>query len=193
MELIVALILTCLGTCFGQLLARIYYLNNSSDKWWLMIPPLSVPPLSIIPTTMLASGIIHEGEGKSQLDWYILIPLLNLIVSPFLIGYLSSSEFINFIFSTTLGFMTTYVAFYLRDINNCTSYQWTMAKTIVTIICVALTDYVFSYIPFSSSIMEMISGINSKIYLSAKIAFNIIVFITAYISCNMFMTTTCKS
>jgi hypothetical protein len=45
----------------GQIIARIKYLNGSLDKWWLLIPPLSIFPLSIVGTGMFMNGKIKKG------------------------------------------------------------------------------------------------------------------------------------
>ena len=45
----------------GMMIARIKYLNSTLDKWWLMIPPLSIFPLSIAGTAMFMNGKIKKG------------------------------------------------------------------------------------------------------------------------------------
>lgn len=55
------ILLNFLGGPPGQLIARIKYLNGTLDKWWLLIPPLSLPPLSIVSVIFFMKGKIKRG------------------------------------------------------------------------------------------------------------------------------------
>lgn len=193
MELVVALILTCCGTCLGQLLARIYYLKNSSSKSWLLIPPLSVPPLSIIPTTMMAFGLIDEGNGDKPYDYYVLLPLFTTLVMPFVMKKVSSSGVINFTFSILVGFISTYTAFYFRDYSNCTTESNVMIKTVLTMLAVAMAEYLLSYIPLSGTMMKLISKMNGNLYKIMKTGVQLSVMFSMYIIMNMVFTTKCTN
>ena len=65
----------------GQLWARIFNFNGSLDKWWLLMPPLSIPPLSLIPAFMIAFGKIKKGQGGSPYDLYMIIPAICSILA----------------------------------------------------------------------------------------------------------------
>jgi len=67
----------------GQMVARIKYLNGTLDKWWLLIPPLSIFPLSIAPTIMFMQNKIEKGvEDELPYDGFINIVMLLGITLP---------------------------------------------------------------------------------------------------------------
>lgn len=61
LRFMVKILLNYLGGPPGQMIARIKYLNGSLDKWWLMIPPLSLAPLSIVPVIFFMTNKIQKG------------------------------------------------------------------------------------------------------------------------------------
>jgi len=61
LRFMVKILLNYLGGPPGQMIARIKYLNGTLDKWWLMIPPLSLPPLSIVPVIFFMTNKIQKG------------------------------------------------------------------------------------------------------------------------------------
>ena len=183
MELAIALILTCCFACIGQLLARIYYLKGSKDKIWLM--GLSIFPFSIIPTIMMAFGLIHKGDNEQLFDWYVSLPLISIIILPFVLQKLSSVQTINFMFSMILNFTTIYTAYYFHDNTKCINNHALM-KTLITMFSLLLSSKLMDYIPFASLGMRIfktkMNNVFSKII---EVFINVSIFLFAYITCNM--------
>ena len=73
---------------FGPLFARIFLLNGSLDKIWLLFPVFLLPPFSIISAVLMKSGYIKKGKGGTPYDGFMLIP----IISKFLL-FLALPEF----------------------------------------------------------------------------------------------------
>lgn len=62
---------------FGQLWARIFWLDGSLDKLWLLLPiPFFAPPFSIIPALAMYFGYIKKGPGGRPYDVYMWIPII---------------------------------------------------------------------------------------------------------------------
>ena len=61
LRFMIKILLIWLGGPPGQLIARIKYYNGTLDKWWLLIPPLSLPPLSLAPLFMFLGNKVKKG------------------------------------------------------------------------------------------------------------------------------------
>jgi len=68
----------------GQLWARIFWLDGSLDKIWLMFPLFLIFPFSIIPSLAMYFGFVKKGIGGKPYDIFIWIP----IISKFLLSFL---------------------------------------------------------------------------------------------------------
>lgn len=69
---------------FGQFFARIFYLDGSLDKWWLLIPIFYVPPFCLVPLIMILLGSVKKGKGGKPYDSYIYLPIGLIIVKQFI-------------------------------------------------------------------------------------------------------------
>lgn len=76
---------------FGQLFARIFYLDGSLDKWWLLIPIFYSPPFSLAPMIMILLGLVKKGKGGKPYDSYIYIPMI-LVTLKQLISFTSIGD-----------------------------------------------------------------------------------------------------
>jgi hypothetical protein len=86
-SLIKAILITIIP--LGQLWARIFWLDGSLDKSWLMFPLLLIFPFSIIPSLAIYFGHVKKGIGGEPYDNFMWIPiifkfLLSFIVPKFL-------------------------------------------------------------------------------------------------------------
>ena len=113
-------LLTFLGSFVGQLIVRITSLDGSLDKWWLLLPPLSIPPLSLIPAYLIYSDKVSKGHGGSPFDLYLLIPAISSIV----LGLMIEKKFNQTGVQGTLlkylvNFLSIGLALYLRDVDKC--------------------------------------------------------------------------
>lgn len=67
----------------GQLWARIFWMNGSLDKPWLLLPFFWFPPLGLIAGFMFWMGWVQKGPGgRPPYDTWMLIP----IISKFVLG-----------------------------------------------------------------------------------------------------------
>lgn len=117
---ITTFILTFLGSFVGQLIVRITKLNGSLDKWWLLIPPLSIPPLSLIPAYLIHKNKIKPGQGGDPYDMYMFIPAIMSIITNLTLehGFQQTgliASFIKFI----INFSSVAFALYMRDNDIC--------------------------------------------------------------------------
>ena len=84
---------------FGQLWARVFWLDGSLDKAWLLFPlPFFAPPFSIIPALAIYFGYINKGQGGPTYDKFMLIPIifkfiLASLVPIFLKSFYNNSEY----------------------------------------------------------------------------------------------------
>jgi len=74
---------------FGSLFARIFLLDGSLDKMWLLFPMFLFPPFSIISAVLMKFGYIKKGKGGTPYDMFMLIP----IISKFLLYYAINNFF----------------------------------------------------------------------------------------------------
>ena len=94
----------------GQLWGRIFWLDGSLDKLWLMIPIFWMLPLSIIPALLMYFGYIKKGKGGKPYDVFMWIPIvakfiLALLV-PLLLGLFYDEDDEP---SDTVLFLTTFI------------------------------------------------------------------------------------
>jgi len=86
-SLIKAILITIIP--LGQLWARIFWLDGSLDKSWLMFPLFLIFPFSILPSLAIYFGYVKKGIGGEPYDNFMWIPiifkfLLSFIVPKFL-------------------------------------------------------------------------------------------------------------
>ena len=102
----------------GQLIARIKYLNGSLDKWWLLIPPISIFPLSLAPTIMFMQNKIEKGvEDELPYDGFINIVMLLGISLPALEMVFSTDLF--FYLYALYIFGVWFFVYMMRDRKRC--------------------------------------------------------------------------
>ena len=104
----------------GQLYVRIFALQGSLDKAWLML--LSVPPLSLIPGLMMYFGRVADGEGGKPYDWYMLAPIILTMIGSFAADKLDDMDyniFFQMIARMVIPLAGGITAFYIRDKTNC--------------------------------------------------------------------------
>jgi hypothetical protein len=83
---------------FGQLWARIFWLDGSLDKLWLLFPvPFFAPPFSIIPALAMYFGFIKKGQGGPTYDKFMLIPIIFKFILaslvPMFLTYINKTEY----------------------------------------------------------------------------------------------------
>ena len=75
-----AIIATIVIPFFGQFFARLFWLNGSLDKPWLLF--FGIPPLTLLPAGMMMFGLVKKGKGGKPWDYFILLPIMvNIVLS----------------------------------------------------------------------------------------------------------------
>ena len=60
----------------GQLWARVFWLDGSLDKMWLLFPFFLMIPFSIVPAFAMYFGYVKKGPGGKPYDVYMWIPII---------------------------------------------------------------------------------------------------------------------
>jgi hypothetical protein len=159
-EKLIAIILTIIMPFFGQIIARIMWLDGSLDKPWLLF--FGIPPLTLFPAFMMMFGLVNKGKGGKPWDAYIILPIIVNIASTFILPkfFDKTKEIIVRYILMAISFIIIY---WLRSSKICNN---TRAK-ITTLTTDALMSYilmmVFSiaiqFIPFIGIIFKIISKI----------------------------------
>ena len=89
----------------GQFFTRIFWLDGSLDKWWLLLPFFWIFPLSIIPSLLMYFGYIKKGPGGKPYDSFVLIPIIAKFILSLLISIIfgSDSIFLTLLVQLVLG------------------------------------------------------------------------------------------
>ena len=69
----------------GQLWARIFWLDGSLDKAWLLFPLFLIFPFSILPSLTMYFGFVKKGIGGKPYDNFMWIPIIFKFLLSFLI------------------------------------------------------------------------------------------------------------
>ena len=69
---------------YGQVIARIKYLNGSIDRPWLFL--LAFPPLTWYALWQIKKDNVKMGNGTQVYDWFMLIPIVAKITLPFILS-----------------------------------------------------------------------------------------------------------
>jgi hypothetical protein len=142
---------------WGQLFARIKFLNGSLDKWYLLF--LQIPPISFIPMIMMKYGVIKAGKTQNPIDYAIILPVIAKLTFPILLPLLIDEEDSPFSFQTILTILYIVVLFGVnmyRRHKTCKSI--TIKSPGKALIDSIIMDGISRILPF---IMDYLPGIGS--------------------------------
>jgi len=162
---------------FAQLYMRIFVLEGSLDKIWLMF--FCVPPFSIVPALMMYYGAVLPGQGGKPYDYYMWLPTLLAIIGPYLSNILDNhdvNDIIQAIIESVIPLLGGIFAFYLRDYNNCNEKMKTInqsndqpttnnllyksfSNAIITFSIASIIETIISFIPIIGWIITLIQMI----------------------------------
>jgi hypothetical protein len=181
----------------GQLIVRIFYLNGSLDKLWLMFPILLMPPFSLIPLLLIKFGFVQDGKGSDPIDKIMLLPLIARIVTLIVlhrIGINSPSVFI--LINLLINLFTIIIANLTRRYYNCEREGVTMDSvgkavmdSTIAYAISEITPVILSFLPFigvAYSILGLIIGLFTTNEYILDAVFSNIGFAVSYILINMF-------
>ena len=154
----IAVFLTLIIPFFGQILARLIFLNISFDKLWLLF--FGIPPFTIFPAILIALGSIKKGTGIPW-DYNIYIPIYINLFSGFIIKLFYDEEkaFIIKYFLLLLSFIYVYR---LRSYKTCKSKSAPMTKLIsnslLTCILITVVSSILHFIPVINAVVGVIEN-----------------------------------
>jgi hypothetical protein len=159
-EKIFAVILTIIFPFFGQLIARIIYLNGSLDKPYLFF--FGIPPLTLIPALMMMFGLINKGKGGKPYDSYILLPIIVAIVSDIFLKQYFLPYKVPFV-KLVLIFITVFGIYWIKSKKICENNSAPASKILVdslaTYVLIGIIGIVLKYVPVIGIVIRVISKI----------------------------------
>jgi hypothetical protein len=178
---------------FGQLIARIFYLNGSLDKLWLMFPMLLLFPFSLIPMLLIKFGFVQDGKGADPIDKIMLLPLIARIVALFALNSIGiNSPLLFILINLLINLSTILIANISRRYYNCEKEGITtdsIGKAIIdSTIAYAISEVspiIISYLPFIGGIYELLGLFTQNGNIIDGI-FSNMGFAVSYILINMF-------
>jgi hypothetical protein len=145
----------------GQLWARIFLLNGSLDKKWLLFPFLIFPPFSLLPMLMMKFGLVAKGKGLKPYDNLMFIPILAHLLMSYLLGNLFEEESTYNIVYTLLLFGATVGILTYRISKNCEFKANYIGKNIMDstrIVAIAeIIPFIIGYFPIIGKIYTVIT------------------------------------
>lgn len=177
----------------GQLIVRIFYLNGSLDKLWLMFPILLIPPFSLIPLLLIKFGFVQDGKGSDPIDKIMLLPLIARIVTLFVLNSMGiNGPLIFILINLLINLSTIIIANITRRYYNCEKEGVTMdsvGKAVIdSTIAYAIseaTPLIISYLPFIGVVYRFL-GLFTQNGNIIDVIFSNMGFAVAYILINMF-------
>ena len=153
-------LLTLFLGSFGQLIARIVYLDGSLDKPWLFIF-LSFP-LSIVSSIFFFMDKVAKGKGSNPLDVYSwMIPILSIIFAVIFQSICDISDFTAFILIALMNVMVYSMAGYLKRSDVCPPDKKSMTeslyKALIVNLIVPIVNLItvgLSYVPYIGIIFK---------------------------------------
>jgi hypothetical protein len=159
-EKLVAIILTIVFPFFGQLVARIIYLNGSLDKPWLFF--FSIPPLSLIPALLMMFGLIKKGKGGKPYDPYILLPIVVAISSDIFLKKYFLPYKVPFV-KLLLIFITVFIIYWFKSRKICKDSSAPASKilvdTLATYVLIGTIAIVLKYVPVIGILIRVLAKI----------------------------------
>ena len=151
---------------FGQMWARIFYMNGSLDKWWTFIPIFFFPPFQFIPMLMMKYGYIQRGEGADVIDKWIAIPIIAKFLIPFIVPVLGLEDgMINDLVQGLIMLGTILIPNMIRRSENCKdgitsdSVGKGFMDSVVEFSLPSVLLTVIPYLPMVGSIVSIVQSI----------------------------------
>lgn len=113
---------------FSQLFIRIFKMEGSLDKPWLLIPIFDIPPFSLVFTLMGYFGKLKKGKGGNPLDWFLLPILIVNIATVVLVDMFIENTYLAMALKILIPLILSSILAYVRDIFKCQKATKTIAK-----------------------------------------------------------------
>jgi len=149
----------------SQLYARIFWMNGSLDKAWLLIPVFWFPPLSLVPSLMIYFNKVGDGPGGiPPYDYFMLIPIFVRMFAGFIVDNYMEDSFITSLLPFIFQLAANTLPFYIRSARLCGAIQLnTLTKSFMDgVIANGVSDIapvVLTYLPFVGIVFSVIEYI----------------------------------
>lgn len=152
----------------SQVYFRLFKLNGTLDKPWLLIPFFLIFPFSVLPTAFIQFGWIKKGEGGPVFDTWMFLPVLFYVLYSMFLEYLDT----DFDMLLRLGglFVSILIPYFIREAKNCKKIGLNQIANIlsnsalvlgISYMCLPMIE-IGSYLPLVGlvfSILSMMRGI----------------------------------
>jgi hypothetical protein len=146
---LIAVLTTIVIPFFGQMFARISYLNGSLDKPWLLL--FGIPPLTLLPAFFMMFDLIKKGKGGKPWDKYIFIPIIVNIISTFVIDKYYANNMQGQIIKYIILLLSFVFIYWLRSKKICKSKSAKISKilsdSLITYSLMEVMTIVLQYVP----------------------------------------------
>lgn len=154
----------------GQLWVRIFWLDGSLDKSWLLFPFFLIFPLSLIPTLLMYFGFVKKGIGGKPYDVFIWIPIISkfllTLIIPVFLGLFNDdpSDRTIFLSSFIIQIIIGMVPYLIRTYNTCNklsfnSYGKAFVDSTISNGVGELLPFILGWLPFIGFALTLIGMI----------------------------------
>lgn len=190
MNKIFFIIILLFGGIIGQVLTRIFFLDGSLDKWYLLIPPFTTFPISLYPGYLLYNSDIKNGAGGPPYDELILLPALVSGIMTLVIDSVLDKGIASAIFKFMINMLCIGYVLYHKDDKNCNlntpHIDKIIVHSIIFVSLIPLMPMLFSYIPYFDKVIEKISGTSDYSEMFANVFIRFISIVFMYIMYNIY-------
>lgn len=174
----------------GQLYLRIFKLNGSLDRKWLLFPLFMFPPFQLIATIMMKFGYVKNGKGGKPYDYYIFIPLIVKVMLSYVLSYLDEEYDLGTTLTVLIDLIVTLLAslipFYIRTMKTCKKYnKENLLNTFTQGAVVQTMSEIFTWGAGFVPILGLLLRLLEKIPVVGPLIPWSIAYSTGYIVCNM--------
>ena len=150
----------------GQLFMRMFELNGSLDKIYLLFPLLLIPPFSFIPVTLGYFGYIKKLDNGPLIDIYILLPIIARFIFILLASQIESIGMLFLLIGIVLGFLfiTNMIRLYTSRKCDKTSFWGRTVKATFDSMAQysfgVITVFLIQFIPFIGQILGLLMNLS---------------------------------
>lgn len=184
-------IITSLFVPISQLYFRIFNLNGSIDKPWLLMPFFLIFPFSIVPTIMMHFGYVVKGSGSPVHDNWMYLPVVFYVLYNIFLQYLKSDFDVLF----RLGglFVSIIIPYFIKEYYNCKSMGLTQFANIfsnsalvlgISYLCLPLIE-ILGYVPLMGLLFSLLGLLRAIPMIGEPLLWGIW-YLPTYIIVNMF-------
>ena len=177
-----AIILTIVVPFFGQFFARMFWLNGSLDKPWLLF--FGIPPLTLLPAIMMMFGLVKKGKGGKPWDYSVLFPIFVNIILTFLLPTMFNIYTDVIIKCILISLSFTAIYWYKSKKickNKSAQYSKLLYDSLISYILMIILTVALEYMPLFGVMFKIMD----KLIPNSKLLFESITILIIYVITNM--------